>query len=70
MKWSKSIILIALLAISLSCNKQVGCPASEAVKKQININDNKQGITTKKQAEKQAHSSVMPQEVRIGKKKR
>ncbi|MCO5232281.1 MAG: hypothetical protein LC105_10335 [Chitinophagales bacterium] len=70
MKWSQYILFVALLTMGLSCNKKVGCPATDAVNRQVNVNDNKQGITSKKQAEKQAHSSVLPQEVRIGKKKK
>jgi len=64
-------ILFALLLFILtgiSCNKSTGCPASQAVQKSVNINNQKDGVFNGKKAKKSRKSSVMPQEVKIRKR--
>ncbi len=48
----------------MSCNRQVGCPASQATQKSVNISNEKDGVFNGKKADKARKSSVMPREIR------
>ena len=66
MKIKKLKLLATFLVILFvsACNNKVGCPASQAATKMVNVNDSKQGVYGKK-AKKVPKSSVMPREVKI-----
>lgn len=63
------LFIILLFAMTgISCNKNTGCPASQVTQKNININNEKDGMFNGRKAKKSRKSSVMPQEIRIKRK--
>lgn len=71
MHMRKLILLsfICTLLLGVSCNKQSGCPASQAPK-MVNTSDEKQASFGGKKAKKAPKSSVIPAEIRMSKKKK
>ncbi len=69
MKQAFWILLLAGSVVGVSCNKKSGCPASEASRKMVNVNDDKGGSFGGKKEKKAPKSSVMPAEIRYGGKK-
>ncbi|MCO5247362.1 MAG: hypothetical protein M9887_00210 [Chitinophagales bacterium] len=68
MKWLSTMMIVFSLLTLSSCNRGEGCPASKSPDRMVNVNDNKQGNLDKKKASKATRSTIMPKEVKIGKR--